>query len=274
MAPINRASAVANGFPRLNSVMTDSPESLPSLITAANVGVSFSGRAVLQGINLEVKPNKVVSLIGPNGAGKTTLVRVLLGLVAATQGSVISQPGLSVGYMPQRISLHPTLPLTVLRFLSLSKVGTEAAIRAALELLKIEHLREQQIATVSGGELQRILLARALLGNPKLLILDEPAQGVDLAGQAELYQLIGQIRDQNGCGVLMISHDLHLVMSATDEVVCLNHHVCCHGKPEQVSNDPAFLELFGASVSDGLAVYTHHHNHEHDISGHIKLPKQ
>ena len=254
--------------------MTDSPESLPSLITAANVGVSFSGRAVLQGINLEVKPTKVVSLIGPNGAGKTTLVRVLLGLVAATQGSVISRPGLSVGYMPQRISLHPTLPLTVQRFLSLSKVGTEAAIRAALELLKIEHLREQQIATVSGGELQRILLARALLGNPKLLILDEPAQGVDLAGQAELYQLIGQIRDQNDCGVLMISHDLHLVMSATDEVVCLNHHVCCHGKPEQVSNDPAFLELFGDSVSDGLAVYTHHHNHEHDISGHIKLPKQ
>ena len=146
--------------------MTDSPESLPSLITAANVGVSFSGRAVLQGINLEVEPNKVVSLIGPNGAGKTTLVRVLLGLVAATQGSVISQPELRVGYMPQRISLHPTLPLTVLRFLSLSKVGTKAAIRAALELLKIEHLREQQIAAVSGGELQRILLARALLGNP------------------------------------------------------------------------------------------------------------
>jgi zinc transport system ATP-binding protein len=252
--------------------MTDSPESLPSLITAANVGVSFSGRAVLQGINLEVMPNKVVSLIGPNGAGKTTLVRVLLGLVPATQGSVISQAGLSVGYMPQRISLHPTLPLTVLRFLSLSKVGTEAAIDAALELLNIEHLRKQQIATVSGGELQRILLARALLGNPQLLILDEPAQGVDLAGQAELYQLIGEIRDQNGCGVLMISHDLHLVMSATDEVVCLNHHVCCHGKPEQVSNDPAFLELFGASVSDGLAVYTHHHNHEHDISGHVKTP--
>ena len=146
-------------------------------------------------------------------------MKVLLGLVAATQGSVISRPGLSVGYMPQRISLHPTLPLTVQRFLSLSKVGTVAAIMAALELLKIEHLREQQIATVSGGELQRILLARALLGNPKLLILDEPAQGVDLAGQAELYQLIGQIRDQNDCGVLMISHDLHLVMSATDEVV-------------------------------------------------------
>jgi len=250
------------------------PELPNILISAKDLYLKAGRHDLVEALSLEVSEGEIVSVIGPNGAGKTTLVRVLLGLVAATQGYVISQPGLSVGYVPQRISLHPTLPLTVLRFLSLSKVGTEAAIRAALELLKIEHLREQQIATVSGGELQRILLARALLGNPKLLILDEPAQGVDLAGQAELYQLIGQIRDQNGCGVLMISHDLHLVMSATDEVVCLNHHVCCHGKPEQVSNDPAFLELFGASVSDGLAVYTHHHNHEHDISGHIKLPKQ
>ena len=134
----------------------------------------------------------------------------------------------------------------------------------------IEHLQDQQLSTVSGGELQRVLLARAMLGEPQLLILDEPAQGVDLAGQAELYRLIGEIRDRSGCGVLMISHDLHLVMSATDEVVCLNHHVCCHGEPEHVSSDPAFLELFGASVSEELAVYTHHHNHEHDISGNVK----
>jgi zinc transport system ATP-binding protein len=247
-----------------------SPDQAEPLITATDVGLRLAGQAVLQGVNLTIPPNKVVSLIGPNGAGKTTLVRVLLGLIDVQQGTVARKAGLTVGYMPQRIALHPALPLTVMRFLSLSQRATESAIDAALTVLRIEHLQDQQLATVSGGELQRVLLARAMLGEPQLLILDEPAQGVDLAGQAELYRLIGEIRDRSGCGVLMISHDLHLVMSATDEVVCLNHHVCCHGEPEHVSSDPAFLELFGASVSEELAVYTHHHNHEHDISGNVK----
>jgi len=247
-----------------------SPDQSEPLITATDVGLRLAGQAVLQGVNLTIPPNKVVSLIGPNGAGKTTLVRVLLGLIDVQQGTVARKAGLTVGYMPQRIALHPALPLTVMRFLSLSQRATEPAIAAALTVLRIEHLQDQQLATVSGGELQRVLLARAMLGEPQLLILDEPAQGVDLAGQAELYRLIGEIRDRSGCGVLMISHDLHLVMSATDEVVCLNHHVCCHGEPEHVSSDPAFLELFGASVSEELAVYTHHHNHAHDISGNVK----
>ena len=250
--------------------MSASPDQSEPLITATDVGLRLAGQAVLQGVNLTIPPNKAVSLIGPNGAGKTTLVRVLLGLIDLQQGTVARKAGLTVGYMPQRIALHPALPLTVMRFLSLSQRATEPAIAAALTVLRIEHLQDQQLATVSGGELQRVLLARAMLGEPQLLILDEPAQGVDLAGQAELYRLIGEIRDRSGCGVLMISHDLHLVMSATDEVVCLNHHVCCHGEPEHVSSDPAFLELFGASVSEELAVYTHHHNHEHDISGNVK----
>lgn len=241
-----------------------------NLIAANNISISFGERQVLQNINLQVKTKQVVSLIGPNGAGKTTLVRILLGLLAAGSGSIEKMPGLRIGYMPQRVRLEPTLPITVLRFLQLSRFASEESIAELLQLLRIERLSNQQLVSVSGGELQRVLLARALLGNPHLLILDEPAQGVDIAGQAELYQLIGQIRTARECGVLMISHDLHLVMSATDEVVCLNHHVCCHGKPEQVSNDPAFLELFGASASDGLAVYTHHHNHEHDLSGNIK----
>lgn len=250
--------------------MSAPPDQSEPLITATDVGLRLAGQAVLQGVNLTIPPNKVVSLIGPNGAGKTTLVRVLLGLIDVQQGTVARKAGLTVGYMPQRMALHPALPLTVMRFLSLNQRATEPAIAAALTVLRIEHLQDQQLATVSGGELQRVLLARAMLGGPQLLILDEPAQGVDLAGQAELYRLIGEIRDRSGCGVLMISHDLHLVMSATDEVVCLNHHVCCHGEPEHVSSDPAFLELFGASVSEELAVYTHHHNHEHDISGNVK----
>lgn len=212
-----------------------------------------------------------MSLIGPNGAGKTTLVRILLGLLEPDGGTISRMNGLRIGYMPQRVGLDKTMPLSVLRFLQLAKSADEGAIAELLSLLRIEHLSEQQLIAVSGGELQRVLLARALLNDPQLLILDEPAQGVDIAGQAELYQLIGDIRTERDCGVLMISHDLHLVMSATDEVICLNHHVCCHGKPEQVSSDPAFLELFGASASDGLAVYTHHHNHEHDLSGNIKI---
>ena len=244
-----------------------------TLIQAEAISISFAERAVLQKIDLVVKQGQVVSLIGPNGAGKTTLVRVLLNLLQADSGTIHRHSELKIGYMPQRVALAQTLPLTVLRFLELSKSGTAADIEELLERLKIRHLAQQQLISVSGGELQRVLFARALLGNPNLLILDEPAQGVDLAGQAELYQLIGEIRSERNCGVLMISHDLHLVMSSTDEVVCLNHHVCCHGKPEQVSNDPAFLELFGASVSDGLAVYTHHHNHEHDLSGDIKSPQ-
>jgi len=240
------------------------------LITANSIGKRFGERDILQNISLKLPPGKVVTLIGPNGAGKTTLVRILLGLLPADSGSIHRSANLRIGYMPQRVALEHTLPLTVRRFLSNSRWGSEQEIDAILEELHISHLAQQQLIATSGGELQRVLLARALLGKPSLLVLDEPAQGVDLAGQAELYQLIGNICRDTNCGALMISHDLNLVMSATDEVICLNHHVCCHGQPEQVSNDPAFLELFGASVSDGLAIYTHHHNHEHDLSGDIK----
>ena len=158
----------------------------------------------------------------------------------------------------------------MLRFLQLANKGCKRGPLEVLDRLEIAHLSDQQLVSISGGELQRVLLARALLREPDLLVLDEPAQGVDLAGQAELYKLIGDVSRSAGSGVLMISHDLHLVMSSTDEVVCLNHHVCCHGKPDQVSSDPAYLDLFGTEASPSLAVYTHHHNHEHDIAGEVK----
>lgn len=244
------------------------------LISADDVCKDFAGRPVLQNVNLQLTAGKAVTLIGPNGAGKTTLVRILLGLLQPDSGSITRQQALRIGYMPQRVSVQPTLPLTVRRFLKLARGSTERSIQEALALLTVEHLQAQQLISLSGGELQRVLLARALLNNPQLLILDEPAQGVDLAGQAELYQLIGDIRAQQGCGVLMISHDLQLVMSATDDVICLNHHICCHGKPEQVSADPAFIDLFGSNLSPGLALYTHNHNHEHDIAGDIKPADQ
>ena len=251
--------------------MGSSPTTNPKLLLAANgINKTLATRKILQGIDLEIEEGQIVTLIGPNGAGKTTLVRVLLGLLPVDTGSVYLRPRLRIGYMPQRMHIESTLPITVQRFLQLSNPRSNKKLEEVLEQLIIAHLSQQQLISISGGELQRVLLARALLRAPHLLILDEPAQGVDIAGQSELYELISKIRHENGCSVLMISHDLHLVMSSTDEVVCLNHHVCCHGKPDQVSADPAFLELFGANVSTNLAVYTHNHNHEHDIAGEVK----
>ena len=240
------------------------------LLKASSICKNFGERKVLENIDLSIERGQIVTLIGPNGAGKTTLVRIALGLIQADSGSLHRSASLRIGYMPQKVQIEATLPLTVIRFLQLANRNDPQLLLETLQELKISHLGRQQLSAISGGELQRVLLARALLRNPQLLVLDEPAQGVDLAGQAELYQLISEISNQKGCGVLMISHDLHLVMSATDEVICLNHHICCHGKPEHVSTDPAYLDLFGASASQNLAVYTHHHNHEHDITGNIR----
>lgn len=243
------------------------------LLRANSICKNFGERKVLENIDLSIERGQIVTLIGPNGAGKTTLVRIALGLIQADSGALYHSSSLRIGYMPQKVQIETTLPLTVIRFLQLANRNNPQLLLETLQELKISHLGGQQLSAISGGELQRVLLARALLRNPQLLVLDEPAQGVDLAGQAELYQLISEISKQKGCGVLMISHDLHLVMSTTDEVICLNHHICCHGKPEHVSTDPAYLNLFGASASQNLAVYTHRHNHEHDITGNIRTPE-
>ncbi|HBX56779.1 zinc ABC transporter ATP-binding protein ZnuC [Pseudomonas sp. UBA2684] len=237
-----------------------------ALIRLDGIGVRFGGQAVLQDVQLSVKPGEIVTLIGPNGAGKTTLVRAVLGLLKPDSGSVWRKPKLRVGYMPQKLHVDATLPLSVLRFLRLVPGVTRSAVQVALAEVGAEQVIDSPLQSISGGELQRVLLARALLREPQLLVLDEPVQGVDVSGQAELYRLITQLRDRHGCGVLMVSHDLHLVMSTTDQVVCLNRHVCCSGHPEQVSFDPAFVELFGQDAKS-LAIYTHHHDHEHDLHG-------
>lgn len=239
------------------------------LVNATDICMKFGEREVLQHVNLTVKKGQIVTLIGPNGAGKTTLVRIVLGLLQAHKGNVVKPAGLRIGYMPQKLHVEPTMPLTVKRFLQLARRADSAQIEKILQEVRVAHLLEQQLGAISGGELQRVLLARALSQSPQLLVLDEPAQGVDVAGQAELYHLIGEIRDRHNCGVLMISHDLHLVMATTDEVVCLNHHICCHGRPEQVSVDPSYLALFGKKEAPGFAIYTHNHNHRHDIDGGI-----
>jgi zinc transport system ATP-binding protein len=239
-----------------------------ALIRLEQVAVTFAGQSVLDNIELSVEPGQIVTLIGPNGAGKTTLVRAVLGLLKPDSGSVWRKPKLRVGYMPQKLHVDPTLPLSVLRFLRLVPGVDRAMALAALKEVGAEQVIDSPVQSVSGGEMQRVLLARALLREPELLVLDEPVQGVDVAGQAELYSLITRLRDRHGCGVLMVSHDLHLVMSTTDQVVCLNRHVCCSGHPEQVSGDPAFVELFGKNAQS-LAIYHHHHDHAHDLHGSV-----
>lgn len=239
-----------------------------ALLQCEQLSLRFGDRTILDKINLSLNSGEIVTLIGPNGAGKTSLVRALLGLIQPSSGKLVKHSDLRIGYMPQKLHVEASLPLTVLRFLGLTG-ATKSEISNALQAVGITHLSKNPIQRLSGGETQRVLLTRALLRKPNLLILDEPAQGVDVVGQAELYELIGQIRNQTGCGVLMVSHDLHLVMAATDSVICLNQHVCCQGHPESVSNHPAYLELFGRSTPPAIAVYTHHHDHSHDIHGDV-----
>ncbi len=238
------------------------------LLTLDGVSYSRGGRLLLEHVSLEVRRGEVMTIIGPNGAGKTTLLRVALGLLQAQQGRVKRTAGLTIGYMPQKLHLDPTFPLSVKRFLALACKNNQCQARQLLADVGAEHVYESEMKVLSGGELQRVLLARALVRKPDLLVLDEPVQGVDVHGQVELYQLIATIRDQYDCAVLMVSHDLHLVMAATDQVLCLNRHICCSGTPEAVTSHPAYAELFGPLAVNNLAVYVHDQNHQHDNCAH------
>ena len=239
------------------------------LVAAEGVSVGFRGRVILDHVDLTVSRGEIVTIIGLNGAGKSTLVRVLLGLLRPDAGRVWRREGLRIGYSPQHIQRDRAMPLSVGRFLGL---GTgvrdgDSLLRERLAEVGVEHVLESQLAAISGGELHRVLLARALMRAPDLLVLDEPLAGVDVAGQSDLYRLIGDLRDRYDCGVLLVSHDLHVVMAATDRVLCINHHVCCTGRPESVSRHPEFVALFGSHVAQALALYTHHHDHAHDVAG-------
>jgi zinc transport system ATP-binding protein len=246
---------------------------MPSLVTLENVSISFDQRQVLSGVSLELHPGKILTLLGPNGAGKSTLVRVVLGLLAPSSGRVSRSAGLRIGYVPQKLHIDPTLPVTVERFMRLSRGARIQDILPALKRVQAGHLLTSPLQKLSGGETQRVLLARALLNQPQLLVLDEPTQGVDVNGQVALYDLINQLRHELNCAVLMVSHDLHLVMAKTDEVLCLNHHICCSGTPEAVSQHPEFIAMFGPRGAQELAIYRHHHNHRHDLQGRIVLRK-
>jgi len=243
--------------------------STEALIVGRELTLEAQGQPVLDRVGIEVRRGEIVTLIGPNGAGKTTLVRVLLGLQRPDSGMVNKGPGVRVGYVPQRFALDPVLPLTVDRFLGLARRSPPAEKEAVLEEVGAPGLLGRSMHALSGGEMQRVLLSSALLRDPSLLVLDEPVQGVDYSGQAELYGLIARIRDRRGCGILLISHDLHLVMAATDQVVCLNRHVCCSGLPEAVSRHPEYVALFGRSTASELAIYSHRHDHRHGPDGEV-----
>jgi zinc transport system ATP-binding protein len=239
------------------------------LIEASGVSVTMGGRLILDRVDIGIGRQEIVTLIGPNGAGKTMLIRMLLGLRRPDRGDILRIDGLTIGYLPQRILLDPTLPLTVERMLGLTNTVDREAGRAELKEVGAGHLANAMMHDLSGGELQRVMLARAMLRNPDLLVLDEPVQGVDFTGELDLYELIERIRDRRGCGILLVSHDLHLVMASTDRVVCLNHHICCAGHPEAVKRDPEYLALFGSRAAESLAVYAHVHDHDHDLSGDV-----
>jgi zinc transport system ATP-binding protein len=245
----------------------------PPILEARDVAWRVGTETILDHVSLSLHEGEILTVIGPNGAGKTSLLRILMGLTEPSAGSVWREPGLRIGYMPQRLVIDPSLPLDVGRFLRLAERNPRR-LEAVAEEVGIRELLRTPVASVSGGEFQRVLLARALLRAPRLLVLDEPVQGVDVNGQAELYGLINGVRRRHQCAVLMISHDLHLVMAATDTVLCLNRHVCCAGKPEVVSAHPEFLQLFGKQTIREIAVYTHHHDHEHDLHGHVVEPRR
>lgn len=236
-----------------------------SLISASGLSVSFGGTTVLHGVDLAIEPGEIVTVVGPNGSGKSTLLRALIGALPPAAGRVWRRPGLRLGYVPQRLHLDPTLPMPVGRFLGLPRRRARADFAAALARVGLgPEIAARQLAGLSGGQFQRVLLARALLGQPQLLILDEPTQGLDQPATAGFYRLIEALRAETGAAVLMVSHDLHVVMAASDRVICLNGHVCCEGTPTVVSAAPEYRALFGAGTGGAMALYRHHHDHAHE----------
>ncbi len=235
-----------------------------SLMSATGLDVVLDGQTVLQNVDFALHPKEIVTIVGPNGSGKTTLLRSLIGALPPARGRVDHAKGLRLGYVPQKLAIDSTLPLTVARFLNLPRRRPKAALAEALQAVGVPGLEGRQLADLSGGQFQRVLLARAVLEDPHVLVLDEPTQGLDQVGAASFYQQIEGLRDRLGCAILMVSHDLHVVMSASDRVICLNGHVCCEGAPAVVASAPEYRALFGTGTKGALALYRHEHDHSHD----------
>lgn len=238
------------------------------LIEAQHLSVAYGGATILDHIDLAIRAGEIVTLIGPNGSGKTTLVRALLGLVQPSSGRVLRHTK-RIGYVPQGFMRDRSLPLTAVRFVMGFDGANKVQAMDALVHTGAAATANRQLSSLSGGELARVALARALLRKPELLVLDEPLAGVDISGEASLYELIASMRDEIGCGILLVSHDLHVVMAAADHIVCLNRHICCEGDAGAVVRNPAFAQLFGPRVAEQFALYTHRHDHVHTTSGQV-----
>lgn len=237
------------------------------LLRARDVSYTAGRRRILDRVSFELKPAQITTIIGPNGAGKSTLANIVTGLITSFEGEIEHPPALRIGYLPQKVYVNTLMPLSVERLLQLTHRAGEAEVDRALAQTEVAYLKRRQVRSLSEGELKRVLLARTTLGKPDLIVLDEPTSGVDVTGEIRMYELIGELRTQLQCAVLLVSHDLHLVMSQTDQVLCLNQHLCCSGLPESVSVHPEYLALFGPQAADSIAIYTHHHDHVHDVSG-------
>ena len=239
-----------------------------SLVQVEDLSVRYGARTVLSRVSLQIQPSEIVTIVGPNGSGKTSLLRAIIGAIKPFQGRVVQASSLKIGYVPQKLHIDETLPITVSRFLKLPGGVTAADIDYALTQAGVPELTKAQLSQLSGGQFQRVLLARALIAKPDLLLLDEATQGLDQRGSASFYQQIETVRQTTGCAVLMISHELHVVMSASDRVICLNGHVCCEGTPAVVASAPEYRALFGTGTGGALALYRHEHDHGHDHADH------
>ena len=239
-----------------------------SLIQVEGLNVRYGARTALSDVSLRIEPNEIVTIVGPNGSGKTSLLRAIIGAIKPSEGRIVQAGSLKIGYVPQKLHIDDTLPITVSRFLKLPGGVAVADIDYALQQAGVPELEKEQLSQLSGGQFQRVLLARALIGKPDLLLLDEATQGLDQRGSASFYQQIETVRQATGCAILMISHELHVVMSASDRVICLNGHVCCEGAPAAVASAPEYRALFGTGTGGALALYRHEHDHGHDHGDH------
>ncbi|KIC43616.1 zinc ABC transporter ATPase [Ruegeria sp. ANG-S4] len=234
-----------------------------ALVTVEDLGVRYGANTVLRHIDMTVEPGEILTIVGPNGSGKTSLLRAIIGAVQPASGRVTLKPGLRIGYVPQKLHIDPTLPISVERFLRLTHRATRQSCAEALEAAGVPDLSKRQMSQLSGGQFQRVLLARALINKPEILLLDEATQGLDQPGSAAFYRQIETVRTETHCAILMISHELHVVMSASDRVICLNGHVCCQGSPAVVASAPEYRALFGTGTGGALALYRHDHDHHH-----------